>query len=91
MVGEITEAKDVLNFAERLGVVLNKDSTQLLLNNSDWKNILEELANEGNFFITTDILEKKINITKLSSVVTEVEVKKASLLLKPKTEHLILE
>jgi len=74
----ITDIKDVLNFAERLGVILNKDSSQLLLKNSDWKIILEELSSEGNFIITPALLEKKICRTKLSCIIKEVEVKRAS-------------
>ena len=86
----ITDIKDVLNFAERLGVILNKDSSQLLLKNSDWKIILEELSSEGNFIITPALLEKKICRTKLSCIVKRLRLRGLLLLLKLGIEHLIL-
>lgn len=79
MVEEKTiDITEVLGFAERLGLILNKDSAELLSNNKDWKEILEELSSEGNFLINSSLLEKKIHRTKFSSVFESVEIKKAS-------------
>ncbi|MFA6268376.1 MAG: metallophosphoesterase, partial [archaeon] len=70
--------QEILSFSEQSGLMLSKDSIDLLAQNLHWKKILEELASEGQFFVEPAILEKKLARTKLSQVVTEVEVRKTS-------------
>jgi len=70
--------QEILSFAEQTGLMLSKESINLLAKNDSWKKILEELAEEGHFFVEPNALEKKLARTKLSQVVEEVEVRKAS-------------
>ncbi len=69
---------DIITFAENAGLILSNESIDLLIQNENWKKILDELASEGVFFIEPNLLEKKLARTKISQVVTEVEVRKAS-------------
>ena len=76
--------QSILNCAEKLGLILDKDSTQLLEKNDNWEDILTQLAKEGNFIINPNILEKKLNRTKMASIVETVEVRKASFIAQAK-------
>ncbi|MFA6065029.1 MAG: metallophosphoesterase [archaeon] len=69
---------DILKYAEVSGLMLSKDAVALLAQNNTWKQILDELVAEGNFFVEPIVLEKKLARTKLSQVADEVEVRKVS-------------
>lgn len=69
---------EIISAADSLGLMLSKDSIDLLSQHSDWKSVLNEFASEGTLFIDPAALEKKLVRTKLSQTVTEVEVRKAS-------------
>ena len=79
-----SKTSDIIAFAEKLGLMLSKDSMDLLALNADWGKILEELANEGSFFVDPAVLEKKLLRTKLSQTVPEVEVRKPSFIAQAK-------
>ncbi len=68
----------IMAFAEQTGLMLSKDSVELLGKNSDWQKILQEIFNEGIFFVDAAMLEKKLSRTKLSQIVAEAEIRKAS-------------
>jgi len=66
--------KELLNYAEKNGIVLSKDSVNLLKDNPEWKNIIDELSSEGLMFVETKDIESKLNRTKLAQVKKEVEI-----------------
>jgi DNA polymerase II small subunit len=78
------EQQEILSFSGSLGLMLSKDSIDLLSTKENWKQILEELATEGHFFVEAASLEKKLLRTKLSNVSLEVEVRKASFIAQAK-------
>ncbi len=63
--------QEILNYSDSIGLIVPKESVELLSKNERWKEILDELAQEGNFFVDINILEKKLSRTKLSQVVPE--------------------
>lgn len=69
---------EIMTFAETRALMLSKDSIDLLAKNESWKKILQELADEGQFFVDPAALEKKLSRTKLASVIESVEVRKVS-------------
>lgn len=73
-----TSNNDILSFAQKVGLILSKESVPLLIQNPEWESILSELAAEGTFFIDPAVLEKKLARTKLSQVMPDVEIRKAS-------------
>jgi DNA polymerase II small subunit len=76
--------QEILSYSENNGLMLTKDSVELLLQRENWREILEELANEGTFIIDPAVLEKKISRTKLAGVIEEVEVRRASFIAQAK-------
>lgn len=68
----------IVAFAEQSGLILSKDSVELLEKTPNWQKILQEFFEEGVFFVDSTMLEKKLARTKISQVVNEVEVRKAS-------------
>jgi DNA polymerase II small subunit len=66
--------QEIVDFAEQKGLVLSKDSIELLSKKEDWKNILEEISIEGALVVDTKLLEKKLNRTKMTSTVKTVEI-----------------
>ncbi len=68
--------KEILEYAEEKGLMVSKDSCELLSKNDDWKRILDELAEEGALFIDNNLLEKKLSRTKLTRTVKTVEIRK---------------
>ncbi|MDD3160068.1 MAG: metallophosphoesterase [Candidatus ainarchaeum sp.] len=67
---------ELMEFINDKGLLLSKDTITLLESNSEWKKILNQLIEEGHFIINIDLIEQKIQRTKLSGVVKEVEIKK---------------
>ncbi len=67
--------QDILLYAEKKGLVLSKESINLLVENNDWEKILDELVNEGLVFIEPKNIELKLSRTKLDQVKKEVEIK----------------
>ncbi|NMA44616.1 MAG: hypothetical protein GX950_02285 [Candidatus Diapherotrites archaeon] len=79
MLKDITRTQEVLTCAENLGLILSKESIELISKEDNWKEILEEFSAEGTFLIEPLALEKKLARTKLAQVVPEkVEVVKKS-------------
>jgi DNA polymerase II small subunit len=75
---EKQDTNEIITFAERGGLILSKESIDLLALQNNWKEILDELSSEGIFFVEPNVLEKKLSRTKISQVITEVEVRKPS-------------
>ena len=69
--------QEIFDFIEAKGMVASKEAAQLLATRENWREILEELALEGNFFLEQGTLEKKLARTKMSQAVEKVEVKRA--------------
>lgn len=85
MLKEVVLVQEILNSADSLGLIIPKESVELLSKNERWKEILQELVNEGTFFVDTGVLEKKLDRTKLSQVLDEkVEIIKASFIAQAK-------
>ncbi|MEK6958642.1 MAG: metallophosphoesterase [archaeon] len=70
--------QDILTYAEKKGIIISKESAELLSKKEDWQKIIDELIAEGHFVVELSILEKKLTHTKLDSASVEIEVKKAS-------------
>jgi len=83
MQSELTR-NEIITFAESSGLILSNESIDLLIQNDHWKKILEELSAEGVFFIEPNLLEKKLARTKISQLVPEVEIRKASFIAQAK-------
>ena len=66
--------EEIVNFAEKLGLMVSKEATELLAANKNWKKILEELASEGQLFIEPKILDKKLLRTKMANSIKEEKV-----------------
>ncbi|MEM4662789.1 MAG: metallophosphoesterase [Candidatus Diapherotrites archaeon] len=58
----------ILDFARDKKVVLSKEALDILSIRSDWRQIIEELANEGLFVVTRKDIEKKMVKTKIALV-----------------------
>lgn len=79
MLKDITRTQEVLSSADNLGLILSKESIELISKEENWKEILEEFSSEGVFVVEPLALEKKLARTKLAQVVPEkVEVLKRS-------------
>ena len=58
MLKDITRTQEVLTCAENLGLILSKESIELISKEDNWKEILEEFSAEGTFLIEPLALEK---------------------------------
>ncbi|MDD3083800.1 MAG: hypothetical protein PHP82_02145 [Candidatus ainarchaeum sp.] len=70
--------EEIIRFAESKGLFISKQSVELLSKNDNWKKILEELFEEGQFMIEPKILERKLARTKISQLSTKVEIRKTN-------------
>jgi len=68
---DITTTQEILSVSENFGLMLSKESINLLAKSERWKEILAEFVNEGNFVVSPIELEKKLSRTKLSQVLPE--------------------
>lgn len=71
MLKEIVLVQEILNYSDAVGLIVPKESIELLSRNERWKEILDELVKEGTFFVDTIVLEKKLSRTKMSQVIPD--------------------
>lgn len=72
------KAKEVLDFCEKKGMLANSEAVEFLSKRTDFEKIIEELALENEFILSSEIIEKKLTQTKISATETMVEVKKTN-------------
>jgi DNA polymerase II small subunit len=70
--------QELADYSQEKGLILSKDSFDLLAVNENWKKILDDLIIDGHFIIEKNLIEKKLQRSKLDSVVKEVEIKKTN-------------
>ena len=68
--------EEIIKFAEENGLIVSKESIDLLSKNKNWQKILKELSDEGQMFIEPKILESKLARTKISLAKSDKTVKK---------------
>ncbi len=72
------KAKLILDFAEKKGLLVNSGAVQFLSKREDFEKILEQLAEENEFIISEEIVERKTIQSKIEMAEQVVEVKKTN-------------
>lgn len=67
--------EEILNYADKKGIVLSKDSASLLKETIDWQKIIDELVLQQKFFVEPKDIESKLKRTKLNSLKKEIEIR----------------
>ena len=68
--------KEIIEYADSKGLIVSKESAELLSKNGEWKKILDSVAEDGTMMVDNRVLEKKIARTKLARTVKPVEIRK---------------
>ncbi len=76
--------QEIVDFASDKKLIIDKDAIEILAKHDDWRGVLEDMIGKNIFFVTREIIEKRIHHTKISLVEASGQAEKSSEKMSPK-------